>query len=257
MTNTTLPAPLFAALTRLVAALRAIFACNDLTDRIDVFLAEADPSVQSLRSALCAMRHELTTSAACQRRDAICGSGRDNLNTLAAFGLFARAAEWLTDALDAMVAAADQGLADRFAIEALRFIDDAEQRAAMSVDRAREITRGVLRTRLVVMGVWEEEGPCKLPAACSLEEMLVACRIVGGEAGKTRTTKPDGTVTTTILSTVDPRGVALAYVAEHYAPEDIVGGLDLTVSAAKSLRDWLTERIDEATAERDDEGNDG
>jgi hypothetical protein len=189
----------------------------------------------------------LLTNAARQRRDAIGERGRDDLNTLAAFGMLAQAAEWLADALDAK----DPAIADRFALEALRLVEDGERRARMSVERAREITRGVLMNRLAAQGVEEEQ--CKLPD-CDLEEMLVACRIVGGEAGKTRTTKPDGTTTTTFQMTVDPRGVALAYVAENFPhPDDIVEGLNLTIGGAEGLRDWLTERIDEVKRDREEE----
>lgn len=108
----------------------------------------------------------------------------------------------------------------------------------METSRAREITAAIVAVKMFEMGLGD---PCKLPE-CSLEDMLQACRIVGGPAGKEQ--NPDGS--TTLYTTVDPRGVALAYVAEHFEPVEVIEGLNLTVDKARSLRDWLTSQIDAA-----------
>lgn len=130
-TTTTLSPILAAALARLVTVLRVLGIHTVATDRLAGHLAVHDPSVQALRSGAMEVANLIGCNVPNQRRDAICGHGRDDLDTLTTFGVVGEAATWLADAMDALVAAEDTTLADRFAGEALRLLAWPEAQAVL------------------------------------------------------------------------------------------------------------------------------
>jgi len=87
----------------------------------------------------------------------------------------------------------------------------------MDLDRAKAITAQCLRNRVqFVLG--SEDGYVPLPE-CTLEEMLLANRLVGEASEKARCeAKPDadGVTRYQVSMTVDPRGIAASYAFEQY-----------------------------------------
>jgi hypothetical protein len=77
----------------------------------------------------------------------------------------------------------------------------------MPVERAREIVSACIRNAMGRIGIGED---APLPDV-SLEEMLIANRILSGPAGKAKTETG-----TSIAMTVDPRGIAAAYALQQY-----------------------------------------
>ncbi len=134
--TTTLSPILAAALARLVTVLRVLGVHAAATNRLAGHLAVPDPSVQGLRTSAMEVANLIGCNVANQRRDAICGNGRDDIHTLTTFGVVGEAATWLADAMDALVAAEDTTLADRFATEALRLLAWPEAMATLAAVEA-------------------------------------------------------------------------------------------------------------------------
>lgn len=97
----------------------------------------------------------------------------------------------------------------------------------MSIERAKAITAQCLRNCMSTMGVDDDKAP--LPD-CSLEEMLIANRLVAGHE-EPWTTNPDGSTSRTVFMTVDPRGIAAAYALANFGgdPRDLLDALGFRV----------------------------
>lgn len=78
----------------------------------------------------------------------------------------------------------------------------------MNLEEAKQIVAQCVRNRFALM---TGENPCPSLPDCSLEEMLLANRMVR-EAGPKQ--NPDGS--TNWQTTVEPRGLAASYTLQHY-----------------------------------------
>jgi hypothetical protein len=98
----------------------------------------------------------------------------------------------------------------------------------MPVERAREIVSACLRNAMGRMGLGEDS---PLPD-CSLEEMLIANRILSGPAGESEEkTNPDGSKSYSIAMTVADRGIAAAFALENFGgdPRALLEALGFTM----------------------------
>lgn len=101
----------------------------------------------------------------------------------------------------------------------------------MDLERAKEITRQCLRNRTQFILGSEDGSYVPLPD-CSLEEMLVANRLVqesNAKASSEAKPGPDGKTSYKIQMVVDPRGIAASYAFEQYGknPHDYLEAIGL------------------------------